>query len=386
MQIKSLLALALLPGVLAQLANLTTVLSNNTDLSNLTNYLSSMPQFVSQLSNATNITILAPSNDAFSKFMNSSFSKMVGQGGNATILDLLNYHVLNGTHTSFSFNGTPAFIPTHLTSQDATNVTTGQRVEGIKSNNTLSFISGLLTNSTVTQADMNFTGGVIHVIDTLLTVPENVSTTALATGLTAVDGALQNTSLTDTIDTLQDVTVFAPSNAAFRSIGSALENASASDLANIVGYHVINGTVAYSTDLKDMQNLTAYNGENVTISIKNGSVFVNSAKVVTSNILVANGVMHVIDNVLNPANPSATPNATATTQTPAFTGASSITNVPFTSEVTGSAPVTVTSTPTVATVTSTSSSKAAAMPMRTGGFGTVAIVGAGVALFNGELF
>jgi len=42
-------------------------------------------------------------------------------------------------------------------------------------------------------------------------------------------------------------------------------------------------------------NLTTMNGMNLTITVDNGTVFVNSAKVVTPNILVANGVVHVID-------------------------------------------------------------------------------------------
>jgi hypothetical protein len=41
--------------------------------------------------------------------------------------------------------------------------------------------------------------------------------------------------------------------------------------------------------------LQTVGGGNVAISIVNGSVFVNSAKVITPDVLVANGVVHVID-------------------------------------------------------------------------------------------
>ena len=37
------------------------------------------------------------------------------------------------------------------------------------------------------------------------------------------------------------------------------------------------------------------NGESLTITLSNGTVFVNSAKVVTPDVLVSNGVVHVID-------------------------------------------------------------------------------------------
>ena len=60
-------------------------------------------------------------------------------------------------------------------------------------------------------------------------------------------------------------------------------------------FQVVNGTVGYSSALQDGQTLTAMNGANLTINIDNGNVFVNSAKVITPNVLVANGVVHVID-------------------------------------------------------------------------------------------
>ena len=62
---------------------------------------------------------------------------------------------------------------------------------------------------------------------------------------------------------------------------------------------VVNGTVGYSSDLTNGQKLTALNGETLTITIDNGTVFVNSAQVVTPNVLVANGVVHVIDKYVS---------------------------------------------------------------------------------------
>ncbi len=54
------------------------------------------------------------------------------------------------------------------------------------------------------------------------------------------------------------------------------------------------GTVGYSTILTNT-TLTTVNGEKVTITIEGGNVYVNSAKVITPDVLVANGVVHVID-------------------------------------------------------------------------------------------
>lgn len=85
--------------------------------------------------------------------------------------------------------------------------------------------------------NINFTGGVIHVIDTVLVPPQNISTTALAANLTSAYGALANTSLVGPVDIASDLTVFVPSNAAFQAIGSALSNLTTTQLSSILGYH-----------------------------------------------------------------------------------------------------------------------------------------------------
>ena len=119
--------------------------------------------------------------------------------------------------------------------------------------------------------------------------------TAVDAGLSAAAGALSESNLIDTVDGAKDLTIFAPDNAAFQSIGSALTNLTTEELAKIVEYHIVNGTVGYSSTLTNDTKLTAMNGETLTISATNGSIFVNSAKVITPDILVANGVLHIID-------------------------------------------------------------------------------------------
>lgn len=150
-----------------------------------------------------------------------------------------------------------------------------------------------------------FTGGVIHIIDTVLTIPASDSATAVAAGLTSLATALTAANLVSTVNGLSDVTIFAPSNAAFAAIGSALGNLSVSQLASILTYHVTVGTVGYSTILTNTM-LKTVNGGSVTITVEDGSVFVNYAKVIIPNVLVANGVVHVIDKYDIPSslNPS----------------------------------------------------------------------------------
>lgn len=93
---------------------------------------------------------------------------------------------------------------------------------GILSGKTVEVFSGLKEKSTVTTADVMFSGGVVHIIDTVLTVPLSASASAVDSELTALAGALTQTNLVTTVNSLQDVTIFAPSNAAFQvSLSSA---------------------------------------------------------------------------------------------------------------------------------------------------------------------
>ena len=278
----------------AQTTNLTAALASSPQLSNLTGLLSAYPGVAAGLAGATNVTILAPSNAAFANLDNDQLLFALTNYDNSTIQSFINYHVLNGTYNSSQITDTPSFVPTHLTDPTFANVTGGQRVEAINANGNVTFYSGLLSNSSVSQANIVFDGGIIHVIDTFLVPPVNISTTAVALGLSSAAGALEQATLVAPLDVATDVTAFVPSNEAFEAIGSALANATISELTSILEYHVVNGTVAYSTDVVN-ETVPTLQGSNLTLTVEGGSVFVNQAKVIIPNILVANGVVHVID-------------------------------------------------------------------------------------------
>lgn len=143
--------------------------------------------------------------------------------------------------------------------------------------------------------NVNFTGGVIHVIDHVLTLPQNVSTTLVNAGLSSLYGALNATGLLGTVNGLGNVTIFAHANAAFQRIGSALANASKTDLQAILTYHVhVGAEPLYSSSLTN-GSISTLNGASLNIQTGAGGVFVNGAKVVTPNVLIAGGVVHVID-------------------------------------------------------------------------------------------
>lgn len=332
----SLLSLALVGAASAQSrTSLTDALdSKNDTLSELNGLIKAQPGLARSLSQLRNITILAPSNDALGALLNDTTVAKQVAADPGLISAILQYHVLNGTYYASNITDTPAFVKTLLTNETYTNVTSGQVVEAVAANDTVSFYSGFRAQSNVTEANLNFTGGTIHIINRVLTIPKNLTDTAIAANLSAVVGAFTKADLGKDVVEEKNITVFAPNNAAFADIGSVVGNLSSDDLESILKYHVVNGTVGYSSTLKN-GTLRTSEGEDIKIAIHDGDVFVNEAKVVIPDVLIANGVLHVVDGVLNPENPSATANPTAKTQAPAFSGASSASDVgvPFTSGV-----------------------------------------------------
>lgn len=141
---------------------------------------------------------------------------------------------------------------------------------------------------------MNFTGGVIHVIDNFLTIPQNISTTLVELNDTSALGAIAQSGLTSG-PLPANLTAFIPNNKAFKAIGSALSNISIEQLQGILGYHIVEDAVLYSTLLTNGMNITTLAKGDIHVTIDGDHVFVNSAKVVIPNVLIKEGVVHVID-------------------------------------------------------------------------------------------
>lgn len=109
-----------------------------------------------------------------------------------------------------------------------------------------------------------------------------------------LDGALSDLSA--------DLTVFAPTDAAFAAIQSVVDELlldPSGALVNVLLYHVVAGT-ALSGDLTDGQEVLTLHGESVTISIDGNVVSINDAEVTVADLIADNGVVHVIDAVLVP--------------------------------------------------------------------------------------
>ena len=129
---------------------------------------------------------------------------------------------------------------------------------------------------------------------------------AVATGnkdLSTLVAALTAADLVTTLEGTGPYTVFAPTDAAFADIQSTvdtlLEPDNKTDLQQVLTYHVVPGTYT-AADLTDGQKLKTVEGQDLTVSIKDGVVKVNDATVEATDITASNGVVHVINKVLVP--------------------------------------------------------------------------------------
>jgi uncharacterized surface protein with fasciclin (FAS1) repeats len=124
-----------------------------------------------------------------------------------------------------------------------------------------------------------------------------VSAGSFNTLVTAVKAA----GLVDTLKGPGPFTVFAPTDEAFAKIPKADLDALLANkekLAAVLTYHVVPGKVM-AADVKPGMVKTVQ-GSDLTISTMNGAVMVDNAKVIKTDIMASNGVIHVIDSVVMP--------------------------------------------------------------------------------------
>jgi uncharacterized surface protein with fasciclin (FAS1) repeats len=116
--------------------------------------------------------------------------------------------------------------------------------------------------------------------------------------------AVKAAGLVETLKGAGPFTIFAPTNAAFAALPAGtvdglLKAEKKADLTKILTYHVVAGNVK-AADLKDGQKVKTLQGEELTVSIKDGKVMINGANVTAADLSGSNGVIHVIDAVLMP--------------------------------------------------------------------------------------
>jgi uncharacterized surface protein with fasciclin (FAS1) repeats len=183
---------------------------------------------------------------------------------------------------------TPTPVPTVTTEITATPMTTEITVVPTTTIRTVAPTTTVITVAPTTQAGM-----------------KNIVETAAADGrFTTLVAALKAAQLDGNLSGPGPFTVFAPTDDAFKklpagTVDSLLKNPQG-QLKQILLYHVVNRKLM-AADVMRLGSINTLQGQSLLIGSSNGVITVNGgAKVITTDIVCSNGVIHVIDTVLAP--------------------------------------------------------------------------------------
>ena len=288
------------PGTIAEIA------SDTDDLSILVDALKRVPALLDAAGDAeADLTVFAPTNDAFTAFLEEDdrFDDLASIP-DEVLTSVLQYHILAGAKLAADLGETETTL-----NDEAISISTTD--DGVFINEDVK----------VTSPNIEASNGVVHLIDKVLLPPSlqqqpTIAGLAIATDdLSTLVAALQRApDLLAAADNREEsLTVFAPTNAAFTAF---LENdprfASLDDipdavLTQVLQYHIL-ASKKLGADLEATEETLLGADEPLSIDNTDGVVINGSVNVTSPNIEAANGVVHLIDQVLLP--PSLQPQPT----------------------------------------------------------------------------
>ncbi len=238
------------------------------------------------------VTIFAPTNEAFAALPRETVEALLAPEGRDTLRAILTYHVAGAQASSAD-----------LFQRSTIDSLNGQRLS-VNPDFTIA-------DANLVATDVEFDGGIVHVIDAVL-MPELDAIGKLLTAvddLSTLEAAVTAAGLTDQLSAENGPwTVFAPVNSAFAALpegtlDSLLQTENRSQLIEILGLHVVPGRV-YANEMLASRSARTYFGNPVSFAITNGKLSVDNATIVKVDIETANGVVHLIDSVILPTNES----------------------------------------------------------------------------------
>jgi uncharacterized surface protein with fasciclin (FAS1) repeats len=170
----------------------------------------------------------------------------------------------------------------------------------------VAFVGCADTEAPEVEAEM----GEEEMMEETMEMDNSILTVAEDAGLTTFRTAVAQANLDETLNGPGPFTVFAPSDEAFNALPegtleSLLEEENRGQLTDILTYHVIPSRVM-SGELSGQMTVNTVQGQALTINAEGGTVTLtdamgNTATVVSADNEAGNGVIHVISNVLMPA-------------------------------------------------------------------------------------
>ena len=251
---------------------------------------------------SASLTVFAPTEAAFAALPEGTLDSLLADPD--ALANVLTYHVLG---SSVDASAALGLAPKTVETLNGNDVAVTKRDD-----------ANLYVNlSKVVDYDIEASNGVIHVIDSVLLPPDLTPSTMTIAEIAQADGnfdtlvaALTAANLVGTVnDPDASLTVFAPTDAAFEELGDAALNYLLNNpeiLESTLLYHVVAGAELSSIDAIAAAgtSLTMANDDEATISLGETGLMIEGANIVTTDIVASNGIIHVIDVVLEA--PSAT--------------------------------------------------------------------------------
>lgn len=238
-------------------------------------------------------TVLAPTDEAFETFLGGAQLSDIPVD---VLTNVLLNHVISGEVTSADLAGLGSgYTKTLAVGAGDENVSLYFDATGDV------IFNGV---STVQVPDVKALNGIVHVVNAVIDIPNIVEHAVANPNLSSLVGALTsggNTTFTDLLsDENEDFTVFAPTNDAF----TAFTNPNSNDLNAILSNHVVVGAAAFSSGLENSYVNTAAEfaaDENLSLYINtdDGVTLNGTSDVVLADIVASNGVIHVVDAVID---------------------------------------------------------------------------------------
>ena len=244
-------------------------------------------------------TVFAPTDEAFSALPAGTLDELLKPENKQSLTDILLYHVVAG----------------NVMAADVAAMTSATTVLGEDVAIKVDMGDVYVNDAKVIVTDIQTSNGIIHVLDAVIMPAMDEATTqedntivdiAVADGrFTTLVAALEAAELVETLNGEGPFTVFAPTDDAFAALpagtlDSLLLPENKQQLTDILLYHVVSGKVM-AADVATMTSATTVPGQDVTITVKDGKVFLNdTVEVIITDIEASNGLVHVIDAVLLP--------------------------------------------------------------------------------------
>lgn len=246
---------------------------------------------VNALNGEGNLTVFAPTNDAFEELFTQLGVTGISDLSAEALTPILLYHVLGEEKKSMNLSS--GYYNTLSPAQNSYLSLMINLEAGVKINK----------ETNVTAADVDVKNGVIHVIDKVLLPPTVVDHALSNDSFSILVQAVVKAGLVETLNGEGPFTIFAPTDDAFEALFAQLgitgiNDLTAEQLIPILTYHVVSGNIR-STQL--MAGPVATLNGDIEIRLSPSPAINNTSDIIATDVQALNGVIHVIDEVLLPS-------------------------------------------------------------------------------------